>query len=382
MSNLNKRTYNGGRVRWRARYSDPTRGGNKQIERQFATRREAERWLTEQGSAVQRGEHVNPTDAERRFKHLADAWRATWIGFSPKTTAGYEAILNRHLIPRFGEVKIGAITPEAIQTFINGIDRAPNTVRRIYSVLRGVMKLAVERRYLAASPCDAVRLPRPAATSDRVFLTAAEVGALAEAIDPHYRVLVYTAAYTGLRAGELGALRRRDVDPLHGRLTVERSLKDVSGQLVFGPTKTGKRRQVALPSFLGDMLAEHLKGHSQAAPDGLVFTGPGGGPLRHHNFYLRHFKPAVALALAPEKHALRFHDLRHTCASLLIAAGAHPKAIQTQLGHSTITTTLDIYGHLLPSVEESLSAALDATYTSASAEPTNVTELRPAATGD
>jgi integrase len=350
-----------------------------QIERQFATRREAERWLTQQRAAVQRGAHVNPTDSERRFRHLVEAWRATWIDLEPKTRAGYEAILRRHLLPRFADVKIGAITPEAIQTFVNGVDRAPNTVRRVYSVLRQVMKLAVERRYLAANPCDPVRLPRPGAvvTSERMFLTAAEVGALAEAIHPHFQVLVYTAAYTGLRAGELGALRRRDIDPLHGTLSVERALKDVSGRLVFGSTKTHKHRRIALPKFLGSMLAEHLTSHCpDNDPDALVFTGLEGGPLRHDNFYARHFRPSVERALPPEKHRLRFHDLRHTCASLLIAAGAHPKAIQTQLGHSSITTTLDIHGHLLPSTTEALAAALDATYASASEPPANVAPLR------
>jgi integrase len=363
--NINKRVYGDGRVRWRARYPDPTRGGKKQIERLFSTRREAERWLTSQKAAIQRGEHIDPKDNHRSFEQVADAWRDTWLDLEPKTQAGYKAILNRHVLPRWTGVRIGAVSPEAIQEWINELagKRHPNTVRRIYSVLRAVLKVAVERRYLTANPCDAVRLPRaPAVTSsERVILSASEVATLAEAITPRYGLLIYTAAYTGLRAGELGALRRRDVDLLHGVLNVERALKDVSGHLIFGSTKTARARRVGLPKFLVDMLSEHLEALG-GGPDALVFTGPDGGPLRHHNMYLRHFKPAVRNALSPDKHALRFHDLRHTCASLLIAAEAHPKAIQEHLGHKDIQTTFNVYGHLLPSAQKALAAALDTVF--------------------
>lgn len=363
--NINKRTYPGGRVRWRARYPDPTRGGKRQIERQFETRREAEKWLTSQKAAVQRGEHIDPKDNQRLFEQVVDAWRATWLDLEPKTRAGYKAILSRHVLPRWSGVRIGAVSPEAIQEWVNELAAArhPNTVRRIYSVLRAVLKVAVERRYLLANPCDVVRLPRAPAVNigERVILSASEVTALADAITPRYRLLIYAAAYTGLRAGELGALRRRDVDLLHGSLNVERALKDVSGHLIFGSTKTAKTRRVGMPKFLVGMFSKHLEALG-GGRDALVFTGPDGGPLRHHNMYLRHFKPAVRAALPSDKHGLRFHDLRHTCASLLIAAGAHPKAIQEHLGHKDIQTTFNVYGHLLPSAQEALAAALDAVF--------------------
>lgn len=390
--NVNKRTYSDGRVTWRARYPDPTRGGKKQIERQFRTRREAEKWLTSQKAGIQRGEHIDPRDNHRQFEQVAEAWQATWLDLEPKTKAGYQAILRRHVLPRWSGVRIGAVTPEAIQEWVNELacERHANTVRRIYSVLRAVMKVAVERRYLLANPCDAVRLPRvPAvATDQRVILTAAEVTALADAITPRYRVLVYTAAYTGLRAGELGALRRRDVDLLHGTLNVERALKDIGGRHIFGPTKTAKARRVGMPRFLVEMFTEHLAA-LDGGPDALVFRSPEGGPLRHHNMYVREFKPTVkrrycsacdaivgkedeacpecesaslVYVLPPEKHSLRFHDLRHTCASLLIAAEAHPKAIQEHLGHKDIQTTFNVYGHLLPSAQKALAAALDTVF--------------------
>ena len=397
--NINKRVYPGGRVRWRARYPDPARGGKKQIEQLFDTKGEAERWLTSQKAAIQHGEHVDPKDNQRLVKQVAAAWEETWLNLEPKTRAGYRAILNRHVLRRWGEVRIGSLTAEAIQVWVNELAaiREPNTVRRIYSVLRAVLKVAVERRYLLTNPCDSVKLPRSSAAviDQRIILTRDEVEALAEAITPHFRVFIYTAAYTGLRAGELGALRRRDVDLMHGLLNVERGLKDVSGQLIFGLTKTAKVRRVALPKFLVSMLSDHLDA-LDGGPDALVFRSPDGGPLRHGNFYGRHFKPTVRrrycvkcdeavkenadscpecgggdlrYILPPEKHDLRFHDLRHTCASLLIAAGAHPKAIQEHLGHKDIQTTFNVYGHLLPSAHEALAAALDGVFAGAESGP-------------
>lgn len=123
---------------------------------------------------------------------------------------------------------------------------------------------------------------------------------------------------------------------------------------MFGPPKSHGRRTISLPRFLVEMLSEHAASlASGSGPDDLVFTGPQGGPVRHHLFYHRHFrptvagkperngKPAVPGVLPARLSGLRFHDLLHTCASLLIAEGAHPKLIQTRLGHSSITITLD-----------------------------------------
>jgi integrase len=211
-----------------------------------------------------------------------------------------------------------------------------------------------------------------------LFLSAGEVTALAEVIHPHFRVLISTAAYTGLRAGELGGLRREDIDLLHGTLTVRQALKDVNGRLEFGPTKTHAQRRITLPTFLRKLLEAHLA--SPPGGSGLVFTGLRGAPLQHRVFHRRYFKPAVRASLPAAKADLRFHDLRHTCASLLIAAGAHPKAIQERLGHASITMTLDRYGHLLPGLGDSLADALDSAYESAGASPENVVELRRDAT--
>jgi integrase len=136
--------------------------------------------------------------------------------------------------------------------------------------------------------------------------------------------------------------------------------------LLLGSTKTYAERTVRLPRFLRDELAVDLAGRLRD-PDGFVFVAPRGGPLRHSNFYQRLFCPALIRAGLPV--GVRVHDLRHTCAALLIAQGAHPKAIQAHLGHSSIQATMDRYGHLFPDALEYLAYRLDAARTAAQTDP-------------
>jgi integrase len=224
---------------------------------------------------------------------------------------------------------------------------------------------------------------------ETVFLNAEQVRTLAEAMPDHYRVLVYTAAYTGLRAGELAGLRRKDVDLLRGVVHVRQALKAVDGQdgsgPVFGGTKTGKTRTVTLPKFLRQMLTDHLAGPipGGGGADALVFTSPEGGIMRHSLFMQRVWRPVLKGdkrkkkpgALPEELHSLRFHDLRHSAAAMLIAQGAHPKIIQERLGHSSITTTMNRYGHLFDGLDATLIDGLDAAHDLAAAPANNVTRL-------
>ena len=293
------------------------------------------------------------------------------------------------------------MTHERVQRYINKLTNecdedenllhAAGTVRNVYGVLRTACAKGVRLGMLNTSPCSQIDLPR-ARRQEMLFLTADEVRAVAEAIEPRYRVLIYTAAYTGLRAGELAGLERRDVDLLRGVIHVRRALKDVNGRLELGPTKTHATRTVSLPKFLATMLREHLTtdesvpavparrlrcSRARAAgasewPSSTAATssapwpaGPTSEATSDH--------PGVL----PERlHKIRFHDLRHTCAALAIQAGAHPKLISARLGHSSITVTLDRYGHLFPSMEEALADALDAAFTSEVEDATRTRQLR------
>jgi integrase len=384
-----------GTDKWRARYPDPLKGGTNQIERLFSSKAEAEAWRRAMDQSRHSGAYIDPGDGNRMFAAVADEYRTTWADLEPRTKAGYDHILKLHLLPTFGGAKVSAITPDAIQRYVNRLSetRAPNTVRRIYGVLRKVMETAVARRYIALNPCDAVRLPKPRIKhgDDMVILTPAEINALADAIDPHYKVALYVAATCGLRAGELWALRRKDVDLLTGTLHVRQALKEVNGAdpahltddergLIFGPPKSAaSQRKLSIPArptrpLLSEHLSQPLPGGN--TPDSLIFTTPSGLPIRHGLFYRRVFKPAVAKALPADKHGLRWHDLRHTCASLSLAVSPNLTLVKQRLGHADIATTVNTYGHMVPSVDEALAEGVAALFDAAAAQPNNVVELR------
>lgn len=197
-----------------------------------------------------------------------------------------------------------------------------------------------------------------------MFLTPKQVAELAETIEDRYRVLIYTAAYTGMRAGEITALKIGRVNLRRRTVEVVVCMAEVRGKLLTGPTKTGAHRTVTLPMSMADMIGDHI-GRYQSSDD-YVFTSAQGGPVRHHNFYVRHFRTAATATGLPER--LRFHDLRHTCAAILISEGWNPKQIQARLGHRSIRTTLDRYGHLFEGHDHVLLEGLDDTLRSTATE--------------
>lgn len=248
------------------------------------------------------------------------------------------------------------------------------------------------------SPPETGLLPTPQPPTCRRsswFLTREEVDALAERIDPRYRTLIYTAAFTGLRASELYGLRVRDIGLKRSVLRVRQSFTLVDGSdrqdadPTFGDLKSPKsRRTVPLPQFLRAMFAQHLAAlPGGVGPDALVFTGSTDAPIRHGLFVRRYFSPAVEALVAdeelpPEKEGLTFHGLRHTYAALSSLAGDPIEVLARNMGHSSIKVTVDTYGHLYESIRERSADRLDALYeegsapAAAEATPENVVELR------
>jgi integrase len=180
---------------------------------------------------------------------------------------------------------------------------------------------------------------------ERQFLSAAEVAALADAIEPRYRCLVLFQAYTGARIGEAARVTVADLNLL--RRTVH----------LPGSKSKAARRTVSLPAFLCDELAAHLAAFP-AGDGGLVFTGSEGGPLHLTNYRRRQWRQAVAASVGEP---MRPHDLRHSHVALLIAAGEDPYVISRRLGHASIRTTFDLYGHLFEGRDRQAADALEET---------------------
>ena len=343
---------------WEARYRD---AAGRQRSKSFRTKRDAERYLERVGTDLQRGDWVDPGLQRVTFEEWAIEWRHTIVHLERNTIAFYDSMLNVHVLPALGRWPIGSIDQAVVRRFVAEMVAAGARARLVHGALQAVRHVATTAQgagALRANPCDGVKVPR-LPKREAVFLTPAQILDLARAVREPYGTLVTFAAYTGLRAGEIGGLRVGRVNLLKGEIDVLEALKDTAGSLHFGPTKNHLRRTVRLPRFLSVELATYLNGRP-CGPQDLVFTAPDGGPLRHNLFYRRIFKPAAASAGLPDE--LRFHDLRHTCAALLIAQGAHPRAIMERLGHSTITVTLNTYGHLFPSLDAALSDGLDAAY--------------------
>jgi integrase len=217
--------------------------------------------------------------------------------------------------------------------------------------LKMILRNARERGQTIDEGVLRVRPPRRERAEIR-FLDWIEVERLAsETVEP-YGNLVRFACLTGMRQGELFALRDRALDLRHATVAVEAGARE--GKLV--PTKTAAgRRQVRLSGEAMRVIREQLLAR---APNelGLLFPTPGAAVWRKDNFMARVFRPAVGRA---QLQPLRFHDLRHTYAALMIAAGAHPKLLQAQLGHTSINVTLNTYGHLFPDAFADVGEALD-----------------------
>jgi integrase len=227
-------------------------------------------------------------------------------------------------------------------------------VHKIHRVLSMVLSLAVRDGRLPRNPSAGVNLPR-ATKAEKRYLGAEQVVDLADAAGPSGRLVVLVLAYTGLRWGELAALRVSRLDLMRRRIHVAESVTELSdGTLDWGLPKSHERRWVPIPRFLVEDLAEHVAGR---ASDDLVFTSPKGAVLRVRGARRSWIDRAVQTSGVPE--GFHPHELRHTAASLAVSAGANVKAVQRMLGHAKASMTLDVYADLFDDDLEAVADRLD-----------------------
>jgi integrase len=353
----------GNLVMYKVRYRDPDR---MQRSKTFPTKAAAIEFANSVETDIARDRYLDPAKGKVTVAEWADEWFATVRHLKPKTQEGYEGLLRKHIIPRLGKRSLAEVRPIDVRRLVSEmIDEglSPSRVRQARHVLGMLFAAAVENRAIASSPVAGVKVPREQRREMQI-LTAEQVSTIADAVPHRYRALVYLLAYGGLRWGEATALRRGRINVLRSRIEVSESVSETGTGLHYGPTKTYQSRSVAIPGFLKDMLAEHLQTYVEDDRDAFVFTTEAGTPVRSNNWRSRVWEPTLKEANLPK---VRIHDLRHTCATLLIAQGAHVKAIQRHLGHSSIQITLDTYGHLLPDEQDRVADALDETFRKAAA---------------
>ncbi|HEV2121928.1 MAG TPA: site-specific integrase, partial [Chloroflexota bacterium] len=346
--------------RWQTRYSAPATGRLRTAPHTFATTTEAGRWLSVLEADSLRGVWVDPREGDMRFAELAERWFATKIHLRETTKLQYHYLLKKHLLPFFGERPIGSITVLDVQTWL--ADRQANTslcansVAKAYKVLRMVMETAVEAGLILRTPCRV----KGAATERLPEMRAAtpeQVAEITSNVEPRWQALILMAAYSGLRWGERAGLRQKHLDPLHKKVRVVEQLLEVNGRLIFSAPKTAAGvRTVALPPFLVEVMVDHVARYGQPGADGLVFVMPEGTPLRRENFRRRVWYPAVRAA---GMEGFRFHDLRHTNATLAAASGAPLPALMARLGHASAAAAIR-YQHRIEGQDEEVAEYLEA----------------------
>ena len=305
----------------------------------------------------------------------------------PRTFASYTQIVRVYLAPDLGHRELRRLEPAHVQTLLNGMiaaGRAPRTVRYTLAVLRRALGQAVlwgrvpRNVALLTTPPAAVWHEQTALTPEqgRALLAAAR----GDRLEAMYRV----ALALGLRLGEVLGLRWVDVDLAAGTLRVTQTVQRIGGQLVFGEPKTRRsRRTLPLPTSLNRSLADHRERQRAArervgrawSDSGLVFTTRLGTPLEPRNV-VRSFKALLQRAGLPD---IRFHDLRHSCASLLVAAGHHPRVVMETLGHSQIAVTMDTYAHVYAGALRAVAETMDTLLPGADLAGTDGSEQSPAA---
>jgi len=349
------------------------RGKKKVWKRYGKTRKEVAEELTKVLRQRQQGLSLEPT--KQTVGQFLDTWMNDVVKMNvrPNTYRNYQTVL-RHITP-IRDVPLPKLTPQHVQKLYSQLQEQGlgRTVVVLHTVLHRAMDQAVKWGLIPRNIIDAVETPK---TKKRQFrpLTPEKTFRFLKAASEDRLYALYVLAVTcGLRFGELLGLRWEDIDFEQGTLTVTNQLQKVNGRPVLQPPKTARsKRTIILPTAAiaalkkhrARQLEERLK-HADIWQEGwdLVFCTKIGGPLNRSNVRNRSFYPLLKKAGLPR---IRFHDLRHTCATLLLAQGVHPKLVQEQLGHSQISVTLDTYSHVMPSMMKEVAEKMDAILAAAS----------------
>ena len=354
--------------RWRVRLSHGVDGTTRQrlskvIE---GSKEDAQRYLN---AAIRRREQNDAVVLSRQaFGAWIDEWLGTWCGgLAPRTHSDYVSLFKRYLTPELRARKLSSLTAGDVQHFVNELvvsGLAPRTVAMAHGAIRTCLNKAVKLGKLPRNVARDAELPRKAHT-ERKFFGPDEARRFREAVrGDQWEAFFVLLLFTGIRPGEALGLKWNDIEG--GILRIRRALVRVAGrEPSLEDTKTTRGRRViplsdqpveALQQHRRSQVAWRLKLGTAYKDQELIFANETGGFADAHNITGRHFKPILQRARLP---ALRLYDLRHSCATLLLASGEHPKVVQERLGHASIALTLDTYSHVVPGMQQRASERLD-----------------------
>lgn len=347
---------------------DPTTGKRKQKWHSgYKSKREADQALGEILHSLNQGTYVEKSKVTVT-KYMTDWLNDLRTSVRPSTHATYETLVRTHITPKIGSETLQSLTAMRLNALytellasgrVNGKGGlSPATVRYVHSIIRKALADAMRENLVTRNVADGARVPRVPRPQIRTW-SAREVRAFLDHVQDDRLYAAYVVACTtGMRRGEVLALRWQDLDLEQGRASVTRSLTVVGGyEMQFSEPKTARgRRMIALDQTTVGALKAHkqtqmleraLMGDAYEDSD-LVFCLEDGAPVHpdsFSDFFQRHAKAA-------KLPRIRFHDLRHTHATLALAAGVHPKVVSERLGHASVTITLDTYSHAIPAMHE------------------------------
>jgi integrase len=364
---IQKRTGKRG-VSWTAIYEEPTADGHRhQRRKSFRTRREAETFLAKTISDLERGAYVAPS-TETVGEYLNRWLEETTAAVKPRTVHTYAGVIVRHLLPELGSIPLAKLSARDVQAaygHLLGRGLSPSTVRLAHSVLHRALDRAVALHLVVRNATDAAKPPRSIRPAIRTWTPEEARAFLAAAEGDELAAFWLPALHAQLRQGELIALRWQDVDLGRGVLVVRRTLtRDAKGKQMTGEPKSQYgRRSVSLGADVVAALRAHRASQAERRlrlgavwhDEDAVFDRGDGRALAARTLHTR-FKCLLADAGVPK---IRFHDLRHTGATLMIANGIPTKVVSERLGHANISITLGLYAHVQEGMQRDAAARLD-----------------------
>ncbi|MFE2017708.1 tyrosine-type recombinase/integrase [Streptomyces sp. NPDC059499] len=349
------RQYRSGR--WTASYLGPD-GQEFRAPETFDTKRDAEVWLSQIEADLTRGDWQDPDAGAVNFKEYALQW-VDERGLSATTDELYRRLLRLHLLPTFEGLDLDEITAPRVRTWRTerlSSTGAATTVAKSYRLLKAVMETAVDDELIRRNPCR-IRGAGKESSAERQIATVAQVDALADALGPRWRLMVFLGAYGPMRPEEQAELRRKDVDLDEMTIRVRMAAPELTtGRRVPGDTKSeAGKRVVVLPAFLRTDVRRHLDWYAEKGAHGLLFVGEKGKPFRRSSFG-RKWRRARVLVGMPD--GFRFYDLRHTGHTLATQSGATLKDTMVRAGQSSEKAAL-IYQHSDLERQQEVASGLD-----------------------